>query len=93
MESFLQSKTPLDKEIEILFFKLKDHDPDSEKYKQILDRIVTLRKLNFETKRKPISYDTLAIVGANLFGILLILKYEELNPVVSKSMGFLLRAR
>lgn len=93
MSTFLQSKTPVQKEIDILFFKLKDHQPDTDEYKQTLDRIVVLQKLNFETKRKPISYDTLAIVGANILGILLILNHEELNPITSKAVGFLLRAR
>lgn len=93
MSPFLQSKSPIDREIDLLFIKLKGHEPDTDEYKQTLDRIVVLEKLHFETKRKPISYDTLAIVGANLLGILLILKHEELNPITTKAMGTLLRAR
>lgn len=93
MSPLLQSKTPIDREIDILFFKLKGHEPDSDEYKHTLDRIVVLQKLHFETKRKPISYDTLAIVGANLAGIIMILKHEELNVVTTKAMGILLRAR
>jgi len=93
MFKFLESKSPVDKEIDLLFFKLKGYEPESDEYKQTLDRIVSLQKLNFETKRKPLSADTLAIVIANLTGIVMILKHEELNVISTKAVGFLLRAR
>lgn len=88
-----QSKSPIAKELDILFFKLKDHDPDTDEYKQTLDRIATLSKLDFETKRKPVSNDTLITVGANLLAVIMILRFEELNPLVTKAIQFLPRAR
>lgn len=45
-----------------------------------------------ETRWK-VSPDTIAIVSANLVGILLILYYEKLDVVSSKAIGFVLKGR
>jgi hypothetical protein len=44
-------------------------------------------------KPDSISKDTLAIIGANLAGIALILGYERLNIITSKAIGFVNKLR
>lgn len=41
----------------------------------------------------PVSKDTLASVGANLLGIIMIIKHESLNVITSKAMSFVIRPR
>lgn len=43
--------------------------------------------------RKRISPDTMAVIAANLLGILLVLKHERLNIVTSKALGFITKLR
>jgi hypothetical protein len=43
--------------------------------------------------RRHVSKDTLAIVGANIAGIALILSYERMNVVASKALSFITKLR
>ena len=88
-----QSKTLVDKELDRLFSDLRDHDVDSEKYAAILDRIVKLHKLQAEEKPKQVSPDTLVLAGTNILGILIILKFEQLNIITTKAMSFVQKPR
>lgn len=40
-----------------------------------------------------VSKDTLALIGANIAGIMLIIGYERFNVVASKALGLIIRAR
>lgn len=51
-----------------------------------------LKEKEFEKSRR-VSPDTLAIIAANVVGILLIIGYERANVVTSKALGFILKTK
>lgn len=85
--------TPLDKEIESLFASLKGMKKDSKEYAQIADQLVKLYKLKEVDSGSRISADTLATIGANILGILLIIGHERVGIITSKAMSFVLKPR
>lgn len=88
-------KTPSLSEVaeeEALKYMLEEHLPGSPEYKAILDDIKTLHTLN-QKKRWVPSPDAVLSACASVSGILLILNYEQLHPVVSKAVGFVSKIR
>lgn len=88
-------KTPSLSEVaeeEALKYMLEEHLPGSPEYKAILDDIKTLHSLN-QKKRWIPSPDAVLSACASVSGILLILNYEQLHPVVSKAIGFVSKIR
>lgn len=81
-------KSKLQKEIDLAFEELRNHDMTSEKYATVLDRVAKMQKLQAETARKPLSPDTMVSAGANLLGIMLIIRHENLNVITSKALNF-----
>lgn len=72
---------------------LKNHEIGSEEYAKALDHVVTLHKMLVEDKPNQVSKDTMAVVGANLLGIILVIKHEFVNVVTSRAMSLLLKPR
>lgn len=69
-------------------------DKSSDEYTTIVDRITKLQKLKPERAIKPPSLDTVLIVGANIFGILWLTRFERENVIPSKSaLGFVMKPR
>lgn len=88
-------KTPSLSEVaeeEALKYMLEEHLPGSPEYKAVLDDIKTLHSLN-QKKRWVPSPDAVLSACASVSGILLILNYEQLHPVVSKALGFVSKIR
>lgn len=88
-------KTPSLSEVaeeEALKYMLEEHLPGSTEYKAVLDDIKTLHSLN-QKKRWVPSPDAVLSACASVSGILLILNYEQLHPVVSKAVGFVSKIR
>ena len=88
-------KTPSLSEVaeeEALKYMLEEHLPGSPEYKAVLDDIKTLHSLN-QKKRWIPSPDAVLSACASVSGILLILNYEQLHPVVSKAIGFVSKIR
>lgn len=88
-------KTPSLSEVaeeEALKYMLEEHLPGSPEYKAVLDDIKTLHSLN-QKKRWAPSPDAVLSACASVSGILLILNYEQLHPVVSKAIGFVSKIR
>jgi hypothetical protein len=73
--------------------KLKTHSPDTEGYAKTLDQVVRIYKIKEEQKSSSVSRDTLALVGANLLGIVMIIKHENLNVITSRAMNLILKPR
>lgn len=88
-------KTPSLSEVaeeEALKYMLEEHLPGSPEYKAVLDDIKTLHSLNQKNRWVP-SPDAVLSACASVSGILLILNYEQLHPVVSKAVGFVSKIR
>lgn len=72
---------------------LNRHVIGDEDYVRTLDAIVKLHKMKIEEKNSLVKKDTLIIVGANILGLLMIIRHEHVNVITSKAMGLLLRPR
>lgn len=72
---------------------LKDLKPDSTEYCTILANAERLHKMMETQTPSPVSRDTIATVAANLVGILLIIRHEDVNVITSKALGFVTRLR
>jgi hypothetical protein len=65
----------------------------SEEYEKILEQVSKIHGLLKDEKSARVSRDTVAVIAANLLGILMIIKHENVNVVTSKAMGLLLKPR
>ena len=72
--------------------EMKITEIGSAEYKKTMDATVTLHSLMDEDP-KGVSKDTLALIAANLVGIILIIKHEHVNVVTSKALGLILKPR
>lgn len=90
--------TKLVKAKEILgSLKLKEFDTHT-KLEESQDAFA-LKKREIDLKEKEagkpdrVSKETLAVIGGNLAGILLIISYERMNVIASKALSFVLKSR
>lgn len=74
---------------------------ESEEYAKLVDHLAKLYKMKeidaavraeVENSRR-VSPDTMAIVGANLLGILMIIGHERANVIATKALGLLTKLR
>ena len=59
----------------------------------IEDVLELMEKRNELRNKRRISPDTIAIIGGNLLGILLILEHERSHVIATKALGFIIRGR
>jgi len=88
-----QIQSKLDDEILRSLDKLTTLDARSEEYAAIVERLTKLHKLKTEERLQLPSLDTALIVGANIFGILWLTRYERENVINSKALGFVMKPR
>lgn len=78
----------LQKTIDDLIQSMAQHPCDSEEYAKMVDHLSELYSLKEANTPKPISRDTLATIGANLLGIVMIVGHERAHVVTSKAITF-----
>lgn len=83
----------IEDELESVIRTLKSHVTGSDDYKQTLACVERLYEMRDKEKPPRISPETRVTVAANLIGILMILRHENLNPLNSKALNFVLRPR
>ena len=83
----------LERQIDRAIRELDNHPVGSEDYVRAVDVVVKLHRLKEEEKPSSLSKDTMAIVGANLMGIIMIIKHEHVNVITSKALNLILRSR
>ena len=94
----------LDPEIRRLTDELAGEVADDFRRAEIINQIKALStirnadllndsELHNSVKKRGVSPDTVLIVAANIAGIIAILAYEHAHPIVSKALGFILKAR
>jgi hypothetical protein len=88
----IKRETQLEETIALLQTEL-DTNLDREQCIKIAGELVKLHSLSSATKRQPVSADTLATIFANLAGILIIVKHEQVNVIASKALGFVQKLR
>jgi hypothetical protein len=80
-------------ELERTLIRLKAEGVESEEYAKTLTLVERLNGLMDRPKSSSVSKETLVTVGANLVGILLIIKHEHVNVITSKALNFVMRPR
>lgn len=82
-------KSGLDQAIEKVLHEMKSFSSEDDEYAKMVDQLEKLYALKDTEKPDRVSRDTLAIIAANLIGIVLIVGYESKNIVTSKALNFL----
>jgi hypothetical protein len=85
----------LDPVIEKVLDDLKVYHPSEAAFDNrmlTIERLYALKALE-TPKPEAISPDTVANVGANLLGILMIIRHEHVNVIASKALGLITRTR
>ena len=72
---------------------LSSNQPDSAEYAKMLGCVERIHDMTDIREPSPVSRDTLLTVGANIIGILLIIKHENVNVITSKALGFVIKAK
>lgn len=85
--------TYVDNEISRIVLALQDQDPTSDEYGATLEKLSKLQKIRQEEKPDRPSTDALITVAANLIGIALIIKHEDMNVITSKAMSFIIKPK
>jgi hypothetical protein len=65
----------------------------TDEYVRTLEAVTELHKMKEAEKPSTVSPDTMLLVGANLVGILLIIRHEHVNVITSRAMNTLIRPR
>lgn len=80
--------------IENAFSELQGLSVETEEHAAATDELTKLMKFKEElTSKNRVSAETLAMIGGNLAGILLILNFERAGVVASKALGFVSKLR
>lgn len=88
-----QTTSIYDEAINKLLTELQEYDPNVEEYKSAMDQLERLTKLKADNAPRRVSPDTMAVVAANLIGILIIVAYEHGHVVGSKATGFVMKPK
>lgn len=90
---FRRKKSTEQSQVELFNEKLKTRLEEAEDLEDLAETMSLMEKLNDLRSKSRISPDTMAIIGGNLLGILLILEYERVHVISSKALGFVMRGR
>jgi hypothetical protein len=85
--------TELERVYDAAVRELKEQTIVSEEYLKALDIVYRLHKMVQEEKPNFVSRDTLVLAGANLLGILLIIRHEHVNVITSRAMNMVIKPR
>lgn len=85
-------KRTIDDEIDRAIEEMKEMKIDSEEYSSAVKNLKVLCESRGVKTSRSISTDGLIAAVTNILGILLILNYEQLNVISSKSIGLLRRS-
>ena len=81
--------TKLDEAIDSLLDEMKGFSGDDDEYAVMVNQLVKLYSLQPPPEVKQrLSPDTLALISANLVGILIIVAHERANVVTTKALTF-----
>lgn len=76
----------LDTEVMTLLDELAtETDKTSDKYASMIDQLTKLYELRNKSR---ISKETLATIGANILGIIVVLNHERAHVIATKAFGF-----
>ena len=86
--------TPIEKEIEANLTQMRESGVLAPEYQTLMGNLEKLSDIKTRSQsHNRISLDTLAIIGGNLLGIILIIAYEQKHVITSKGLNHLIRPR
>lgn len=88
-----ESQIVLEEQLSRALHDLENYAPTSDDFKQTLKVVSKLHEMKEKSKSSSVSKDTLAIVGTNLLGILLIIRHEHVNVITSRAMNMVLKPK
>jgi hypothetical protein len=88
-----QPKSRLQIEIDRLVLQLDAHEPTSEEFGAIVERLSKLHKMNQDVRPASVDPNTALTVAANLLGIAMIVRHENLNVITTKALSFVMKAK
>ena len=84
----------LDEPIEKVLTSMNTFGPEDPEYPALIDHLDRLSRMREQQKIvRRSSPDTMAIVVGNILGILVIVAYEQKHVMVSKGLGFVIKAK
>jgi hypothetical protein len=86
-----ESKT-IEGQIDIVLAKMDEVGVDAPEYDVMMNHLDRLTEINTRNRRR-ISPDTLVLVAGNLFGIILIIAFEEKHVITSRGLNLLVRPK
>ena len=91
---FKKEKSILELERDSILKNMQELDPASDMYKTMCDRVDCLTGLiNNMKSKKSVSPDTVALIAANLAGIIIVLAWEEKHVIATKAFGMISKLR
>ena len=83
----------IEAELERAIVHLKTEQVYVEDYKKTLNVVERLHAMMDKGKPSRVSKDAMLTVAANLVGIILIIKHENVNVITSRALNFVMRPR
>lgn len=77
----------LQQEIERVIVLMSVQSPDSDEYAKMNKQLGKLHERRMAEKPKPLEAETVALIVANLAGIMLIVGHERAHVITSKAIG------
>lgn len=90
---FPKSNTYVDGEIARIVLAMQDQEVTDEGYSKLLNRLEGLQKIRNDEKPDKASTNTILSVAANLVGILLIIRHEHANVIMSRAMNLVAKTK
>lgn len=87
------AQTRLESAIDRALSELESQEVSSEEYAVVLDRIAKLHEIKDKDKPDRVSADNIALISANLLGIILILRHEHVNVITSRAMNLVMKPK
>jgi hypothetical protein len=88
-----KKQSKLEMQLDKTLDSLDRMNPSSDEYTRTLEAVGKLHKMKEDEKASSVSPDTILLVGANLAGILLIIRHEHVNVITSRAMNTLMKPR
>lgn len=86
-----KTQSGLEIAIDTVLSEMQGYEADADEYAAMVDQLDKLYKLKEIDKPERVSKETLALIAANLLGIILILGHEQTNVVTSKALNFVFK--
>jgi len=90
---FPKSNTYVDGEIARIVLAMQDQEVTDEQYSKLLNRLEGLQKIRNDEKPDKASTNTILTTAANLIGILLIIRHEHANVIMSRAMNLVAKTK